>query len=65
MGVCPACPGGGGGREGGNWHLNSGHLPRVTGYSMPNFPCSSLMIRVGRPWNLLLLLVGPGPPGFL
>ncbi len=22
-----------------------------------------LMIRVGRPWNLLLLWVGPGPPG--
>ncbi len=24
-------------------------------------PCSSLMTRVGRPWTLLLLLVGPGP----
>ncbi len=24
-------------------------------------PCSPLMIWVGRPWNLLLLLVGPGP----
>jgi hypothetical protein len=35
-GVCPACPDGGGGgeREGGDWHLNPGHLPRVTGYSL-------------------------------
>ncbi len=24
-------------------------------------PCSPLMTRVGRPWTLLLLLVGPGP----
>ncbi len=24
-------------------------------------PCSLLMIRVGRSWNLLLLLMGPGP----
>jgi hypothetical protein len=26
-------------------------------------PWSDFMIRVGRPWNLLLLWVGPGPPG--
>ncbi len=25
----------GGERERGDWHLNPGHLPRVTGYSMP------------------------------
>ena len=25
----------GGEKEGGDWHPSSGHLPRVTGYSMP------------------------------
>jgi hypothetical protein len=58
LGLSPACPDGGGGRERGVVApQNPGHLPWATS------PCSLLMIRVGRPWNLLLLLVGPGPPG--
>ena len=63
VGVCPACPGGGGERERGLWHLKT--LVTCLGSQGTLCPCSVLMIRVGRPWNLLLLLVGPGPPGSL
>ena len=58
MGVCPACPGGGGEGEGG---YGTSTLVTCLGSQGTLCPCSSLMIRVGRPWNLLLLLVGPGP----
>jgi hypothetical protein len=33
-GCLPSLPWWGGERERGIWHLNPGHLPRVTGYSM-------------------------------
>jgi hypothetical protein len=69
-GVCPVEGGGGclysaqlalmGGRgKGGLWHLKT--LVTCLGSQGTLCPCSLLMIRVGRPWNLLLLLVGPGP----
>ena len=34
-GCLPSLPWWGEERERGDWHLNPGHLPRVTGYSMP------------------------------
>jgi hypothetical protein len=55
--------GGGGGEKGG-----SGTQFPVTCLSMGGYrvlPWSDLMIRVGRPWNLLLLLMGPGPSSLL
>ncbi len=58
MGVCPACPGGGGEGEGG---YGISTLVTCLGSQGTLCPCSSLMIRLGRPWNLLLLVVGPGP----
>jgi hypothetical protein len=51
----------GGRGRGGLWHLRT--LVTCLGSQGTLCPCSLLMIRVGRPWNLLLLLVGPGPPG--
>jgi len=53
--------GGGEGEKGG-----SGPQLPVTCLSRGGYrvlPWSDLMIRVGRPWNLLLMWVGPGPPG--
>jgi hypothetical protein len=49
----------GGERERGLWHLKT--LVTCLGSQGTLCPCSLLMIRVGRPWNLLLLLMGPGP----
>ena len=49
----------GGRGRGGLWHLKT--LVTCLGSQGSLCPCSLLMIRVGRPWNLLLLLVGPGP----
>ncbi len=54
---------GGGGK--GRWGVGGTQHPVTCppwgGYRV--LPWSDLMIRVGRPWNLLLLLVGPGPSG--
>jgi len=58
VGVCPACPGEGGRGRGG---IGTSTLVTCLGSQGTLCPCSSLMIRVGRPWNLLLLVVGPGP----
>jgi len=49
----------GGRGRGGLWHLKT--LVTCLGSQGTLCPCSLLMIRVGRPWNLLLLLMGPGP----
>jgi hypothetical protein len=62
VGPCPGCPEGGGGRVKG---VSGTQLP-VTCLSWGGYrvlPWSHLMIRVGRPWNPLLMWVGPGPPG--
>ncbi len=62
VGPCPGCPEGGGeGRRGVGGTQHPVTCPPWGGYRV--LPWSDLMIRVGRPWNLLLLLVGPGPPG--
>jgi hypothetical protein len=59
-GCLPSLPWWGGGRgRGGLVHLKT--LVTCLGSQGTLCPCSLLMIRVGRPWNLLLLLVGPGP----
>ena len=62
VGLCPACPGGGGGER-----ERGAGAPQILitcpGLQGTPCPCSLFMIRVGRPWNLLLLLMGPGPPG--
>ena len=49
----------GGRGRGGLWHLKT--LVTCLWSQGTLCPCSFLMIRVGRPWNLLLLLMGPGP----
>jgi hypothetical protein len=62
VGLCPACPDGGG--EGGRGVVAPSSLtPASPGGGYRVLPWSDLMIRVGRPWNLLLMWVGPGPPG--
>jgi hypothetical protein len=59
VGPCPGCPERGGGGKG----VSGTQLPVTClswgGYRVP--PWSDLMIRVGRPWNPQLLLMGPGP----
>jgi hypothetical protein len=61
-GVCPACPDGGGEEgEGGRGGIGTSTLVTCLGSQGTLCPCSPLMTRVGRPWTLLLLLVGPGP----
>ncbi len=52
-----ALMGGGRGGEGGG----TSTLVTCLGSQGTLCPCSSLMTRVGRPWTLLMLLVGPGP----
>jgi hypothetical protein len=61
-GSLPRLPWRGGGRGKG---VSGTQLP-VTCLSWGGYrvlPWSHLMIRVGRPWNPLLMWVGPGPPG--
>ncbi len=66
-GVCPLEGGGGclpsspwwGGR--GRGGIGTSTLVTCLGSQGTLCPCSPLMIKVSRPWNLLLLLVGPGP----
>jgi hypothetical protein len=53
----------GGGGEGGGGLCTQSHASPVGGYRV--LPCSDLMIKVSKPWNLLLLWVGPGPLGLL
>ncbi len=62
-GSLPSLPCGGGGERGGLVHpaLSPASLER--GHRCTS--CSLLMIRVGRPLNLLLLLMGPGPSSLL
>ncbi len=63
-GFLPSLPWWGGG--GGEGERGSG-APQILitcpGLKGTLCPYSLLMIRVGRPWNLLLLLMGPGPSG--
>ncbi len=63
VGPCPACPDGGGGEKGGRCTQFPVTCLSRGGYRV--LPWSDLMIRVGRPWNLLLMWVGPGPPGLI
>ncbi len=57
-GCLPSLPWWGGEGEGG---YGTSTLVTCLGSQGTLCPCSSLMIRVGRPRNLLLLLMGPGP----
>ncbi len=66
VGLCPGCPEGGEGVDGGQWHPASLTCLRGAGYKV--LPWSGLMIR-GR-WTLdfllfLLFLLGPGPSSLL
>jgi hypothetical protein len=54
---------GGGGR--GRGGIGTPALVTCLGSQGTLCPCSSLMTRVGRPWTLLLLLVGPGPTSLM
>jgi hypothetical protein len=66
VGFCTGCPEGGGGGGGGKGVSGTQHPATCflgRGYKVP--PWSDLMIRVARPWNLLLLLLGPGPSSLL
>ncbi len=56
VGLCPACPGGGERERGVGAPQILITCPGLQGTLCP---CSLFMIRVGRPWNLLLLLMGP------
>jgi hypothetical protein len=61
VGLCPGCPDGGGG-GGKGVGAPSSLSPASPEGDYRVLPWSDLMIRVGRPWNLLLMWVGPGPP---
>ncbi len=64
VGLCPACPDGGGeGRRGASAPSSLSSASPEGGYRV--LPWSDLMIKVNRPWNLLLLWVGPGPSSLL
>jgi hypothetical protein len=63
VGLCLACPGDGGEGEGGGLCTQI-LITCLCGEGLQGTSCSLLMIRVGRPWNLLLLLMGPRPLGF-